>query len=104
MSDFVTSIPVDIETTKKLLPPGAEIDPNLKWNPERQQLELTWRHRNLLTPYTFPLDYPIEMLKARTFPKHASVREIKTAQEPITFNVKVEVDSRPKSRVKKGLT
>ena len=104
MSDFVTNIPVDIESTRKLLPPGAEIDPNLKWNPDIQQLQLTWRHKNLLTPYTFPLEYPVELLRAKEFPKKASVREIKNMPEQISDNDKVSVDSKPRSRVKKGLT
>lgn len=104
MSDFVTNIPVDIESTRKLLPPGSEIDPNLRWNSESQQLQLTWRHKNLLTPYTFPLEYPVELLKAKEFPKKASVREIKNVVEPITDNDKVSVDSKPRGRVKKGLT
>lgn len=63
MSDFKTTIPVDISAVTKLLPPGSDLLGKPTFDPEAGQVTIHWHNKDLLTPYTFEVDYPIELLR-----------------------------------------
>lgn len=82
MSDFTTVIPVDIEAVKKLLPADSDIL-GIEWIKASNSVELKWGNRNLVTPFSFALEFPLEQLKSGKVPFGVKNRgEISVAPEP----------------------
>ena len=74
MSKFKTVMMVDVEAIKRELPNNVFIH-GVEFQADPPRVELTWEHDGLKTPYTFPLDYPLELLQARQVPKGVTVIE-----------------------------
>lgn len=75
MSKFVTRIAVDMEAVQKLLPKGTFVCGST-WN--GSEVELTWVHDHLESPWTFEIEYPLELLKERRLPPGVRMREART--------------------------
>lgn len=60
MSKFVTTIPTDIAEVVEKLPPGSYIH-SITLNADRT-IAIVWDHDKHKTPYTFPLECPVEKL------------------------------------------
>jgi len=63
MSKFKTSIPVDVDSIKKLLPAGSFLH-GVSWDAQRSAVDVLWEHDDLKTGRDFPADYSLEKLKA----------------------------------------
>lgn len=85
MSKFVTSIPVDVESVRKLLPAKAFFI-GLKFNAESSAVELSWEDDNLVTPYTDAIEFPVEALKNRQLPKLVRLRKDVVAERAAAEN------------------
>ncbi len=81
MSKFITSIPIDVESIKGKLPKGCFIH-SISWNAEKSKLEITWEHHKLVTPYTFPVEFPVYNLSGK-LPK-----DVRVAEEVISLTIK----------------
>lgn len=68
MSSFKTSLKLDPRQVIRELPSGASVE-GVEWKPDTQELEIVWNHHELVTPFTFALDYPLSMLQAKELPK-----------------------------------
>lgn len=62
MSKYKTSIQVDVQSVKELLPAAAYVH-GLKWNPETSSVEVVWDHDAFKTPYDYPVEMTVEELK-----------------------------------------
>lgn len=106
MSNFKTTIPVDIQSVKNLLPPDSDVE-SVRWNEEHKEVELLWHNRRLITPYSFYQDFTIDQLKAGEFPKSVTAREPVTVQSPLQtkepLTITNVVDVKPGKRVKKAV-
>lgn len=109
MSKFVTIIPTDIAEVIEKLPPGSYIH-SITLNADRT-IAIVWDHDKHKTPYTFPLECPVEKLDEISGKKPLekvgwakTIEEMQTAeprfdgQNAQSFNVtdKVKVDKRTK--------
>lgn len=81
MSTFATKLPVDLDTIKALLPKGSHVE-SVKWNAERGEMEIQWDNAELITPFSFPVDFSIAQLKAGELPEKTVIRERKPAPAP----------------------
>ena len=68
MSKFKTSIPVDVEAIKKLLPAGAFLH-GVEWDEEQKDVNIIWEHEGLVTGRDYPLEFPRENLEKQKLPK-----------------------------------
>lgn len=75
MSNFVTKIPVDVEAVKRLLPPGAYVEPRVAWDEAKQELSVRWSHHRLRSPYSFDIPFSVEQLQARVLPESVADKE-----------------------------
>lgn len=73
MSSFATTLPVNLDDLKKLLPEGSHVE-GVVWNPDRCEVELRWSNSNLVTPFTFHQPYSVKELTAKTLPENTKVR------------------------------
>lgn len=93
MSAFKTCIPVDVDGVRKLLPKESFVE-SVDWNPLTQQVEVTWSNRNCVTPWSVPIEFPIQMLQDKALPKGAAIKTSPIAPEMmgnaaiVTDNVK----------------
>lgn len=106
MSQFKTTIPVDLSSVRKLLPNGSDVE-GIHWNNTTREVEMTWSNRKLKTPYNVPTDFPVQMLHDQQLPKSVQILEAQQKQAPldtsiVTVNEKA-VDLKPKRGVKKCL-
>lgn len=62
MSKFITSIPVDVEAIKAILPDRSYVH-GATFNPQEGRVELVWEHDDYRTPYTFPVELPLSVLE-----------------------------------------
>lgn len=67
MSAFVTEIPVDIESVRKLLPQDSDFE-GIAWNAAKKCVEMKWSNRRLQTPFSFYLPFSIELLQSGGIP------------------------------------
>lgn len=68
MSKFKTSIAVDVEAIKKLLPDGAFIH-GVEWDEVEGDVNILWEHEKLVTGRDFPIEFPITNLEVKKLPK-----------------------------------
>lgn len=73
MSKFVTTIPVDVHGVLALLPKRAT-PLDVRFDPELEVVAVEWDDDDLVTPFTFPLEYSIERLKADQLPEKTVLR------------------------------
>lgn len=78
MSKFRTTIPVDLKSVIAKLPERSNVL-SVEYNAASCEIELIWDNDKLTTPYTFPLDYPLEKL---VNDKAASVNVKETVDKP----------------------
>lgn len=88
MSKFVTTIPTDIAEVIEKLPPGSYIH-SITLNADRT-IAIVWDHDKHKTPYTFPLECPVEKLD-EIAKKAGSVVAFSQPQDPNSFSVSPEV-------------
>lgn len=74
MSSFITRMPVDLATFKKLLPIGSDFE-SITFDPKTNEVQMRWSHRDLVTPFTYHEEFTVEMLKAQELPKSVKVRQ-----------------------------
>lgn len=74
MSKFVTSIAVDVESVKKLLP-GKAFFAEVRFNREASTVEIVWEDDNLVTPFTNATEFKVEFLRDRQLPKGVRLRK-----------------------------
>jgi hypothetical protein len=111
MSRFHTSIPVDVEAVKKLLPQrGVHVHGVVINSDDPKQLEVVvdWECDNLRTPYSFPVEFPIQELKEHKLPKGVTFVDAKapakTAEVPApkTAEPKTKTETKVKTPKVKG--
>lgn len=74
MSKFVTTIAVDVKGVLQALPArGTPLD--VRFNPEASTVEVEWDDDDFETGYTFPVEFPLELLKAGRLPKNVRTRK-----------------------------
>lgn len=71
MSSFITTIRVDVEAVKALLPKESHIE-SVTWN--GKELELRWGNGRLATPYTFHVPFSVEQLRRRRLPEKVIIK------------------------------
>lgn len=86
MSAYVTKLPVDLESVKKLLPPGSDVE-SVEFNKDTAEVELKWGNDALQTPYSFHFDWPLSMLQEGKRPEIVKDRVLKAA-EPVAAPAK----------------
>ncbi|MDE2099810.1 MAG: hypothetical protein KGL39_21335 [Patescibacteria group bacterium] len=89
MSNFVTTLKVDLQSVISALPQGAFVD-SITWNPALERLEVAWQHDDLETGLTVATEFPQEDLKRKLLPKGAKMRV--RGQAVTTAVPKVKVD------------
>ena len=73
MSQFTTSIPVNIEKVTKLLPDGHHFI-GITFDKENSKVDVNWEHDKLVTGRTFAVDFPAEnLVKGADLPEGVSV-------------------------------
>lgn len=80
MSKFLTSITVDVESVRKLLPAKA-FQGEIRFNPALSTIEILWEDDNLVTPFTFATEFPLEALKERKIPAGVKLRKQLAAEK-----------------------
>lgn len=73
MSKFVTAIPVDVHGVLALLPKRAT-PLDVRFDPELEVVAVEWDDDDLVTPFTFPVEYSIEQLKGQQLPEKTVLR------------------------------
>lgn len=73
MSKFKTVIRVDVEEVVKRFPKGAGVEA-VRFNALESTIEVYWECHALVTPYTFPVEFPIEQLEKQELPAQTSPR------------------------------
>lgn len=73
MSRFLTTIDVDVQAVLEVLPPRAH-PLDVRFNPETCQVEIEWDDDDLVTPWSFAHEYPLELLRARKLPVQTAPR------------------------------
>jgi hypothetical protein len=82
MSAFITEIPVDLEHVKKLLPADTDFE-GFNWDHINNKLFMRWGNRKLVTPFSFHMDFPLQLLKDGKLPAQVSNRgEIPVVEKP----------------------
>jgi hypothetical protein len=93
MSKFVTSLPLDIEAIKELLPAGSDFS-SVEWNKAESRLDFFWEHDKLKTPFTFAHPVSLEALQCEELPREIRdlrPKGLKTPEpEPIPESVPAE--------------
>jgi hypothetical protein len=74
MSAFKTTIPVDIDSVKRLFPKDHTVE-KVVFDQAASQIVVIWQTSAIETPYTFPLDFTMPDLEAKKLPKHAKLSE-----------------------------
>lgn len=105
MSDFYTIIPIDIEAVTSKLPADAYVG-DLKWDADRKQLKLHWSSRAMKTPFSVPIEFPLEDLKAKTVPVNvlelqwpsANFLQIASAETTPTPDIKLDTKRKRKDK------
>ncbi len=76
MSRFHTSIPIDIEAVKALLPKRATFVHGVSLvdadDHKKLKVVVDWECGELTSGFTFPVDFPVEELRAQKLPKGVS--------------------------------
>jgi len=67
MSKFKTSIPVDVESIKKLLPEGAYLH-GVEWDKQQSDVNILWEHDKFVTPHDFATEFPRANLEQEKLP------------------------------------
>lgn len=96
MSVFSTSIPVDTDAIKSLLPVNAIIE-NVTF--DGKAVRVIWHSGRLVTPYSFPVDFPLDKLKNKTLPDKVRYADAPAAvpTAPVTISDKPKAAKAPKS-------
>lgn len=81
MSAYVTKLPIDVESVKKLLPPGSDVE-SVSFNAETREVELRWSNDTLVTGYTVHMDWPLALLQEGKRPDTVKDRVLKPAPVP----------------------
>lgn len=63
MSKFKTTIPVDVEAVRRLLPPGSYVD-DVVFDDAGEQVELHWQHDAFKTPFDHAVEFSVDRLQA----------------------------------------
>lgn len=71
MSQFKTQIPVNLQAVLDLLPAGSFVE-GIDWGPDA--VYVRWSHHELVTPWTFHADAPLDRLKAKKLPEGATIK------------------------------
>lgn len=74
MSPFVTSLPVEVDRLKQLLPKGSHIE-EISFDKTTQELQMRWSNPQLVTPYTFPLPFSADQLEKKELPQGVTHRK-----------------------------
>jgi len=72
MSAFKTSLPVDLEAVKRLLPKDHHIE-KIVLDPANSRIDVIWHTSAIETPYTFPVEFPVADLEAKKLPAQAKL-------------------------------
>ncbi len=67
MSNFSTSLPVDLDRFKSLLPPGSTVE-HLELDEANGCLKIIWRNPGLQTPYSWPWPWNLGLLEQKAVP------------------------------------
>jgi hypothetical protein len=81
MSKFKTTIPVDVEQVKKLLPPGAHLD-GVTFDAGNNSVEVRWQHDGFRTPLDHAVEYPLAKLIAQNLPPDREPEPEQSAETP----------------------
>lgn len=81
MSKFKTSIPVDVDAIKKLLPEGAYVH-GVEWDEEQKDVNVLWEHDAFKTPVDFPVEFPRVNLEEQKLPEGVTLRKPEGAEVP----------------------
>jgi hypothetical protein len=73
MSKYTTYMPVDVKEVIGLFPKGTTVL-SVSFNPEENKIIILWDNENLVTPFSVPLDFPIDNLLDGKLPDHVSLR------------------------------
>lgn len=101
MSFFKTTIPIDIEAIKALLPKDHSVE-KIEFDARACRLDLFWHSSVLVSPFTFAVEFPVDALKAHKLPDNVThvprpVRTVPAAKAVSDPPPKKSVD-KPKRR------
>lgn len=75
MSLLKTKIPVDVRRVIDALPKDAHVH-SIVLNNEKSAVEIVWDTPTIRTPYTFPVDHPLEKLLGESQQANPEVQEL----------------------------
>lgn len=94
MSEFKTILKVDVQSIIDLLPKHQVHIHGVEFDKEKKEVAVRWSTPNLETPYSFPVDFPIENLKHKKLPKGVLTRKESKEQKEIRKNAEAAAKAR----------
>lgn len=99
MSKFITKIPINVEEVVAMLPKRSDVE-SVSLSEDGKTIELLWGNDWMKTPFTFPLEWDIAHLIAKTEPEKVVGNQPVTPHPPI--EPKKDVDNFGRVKDKKG--
>jgi len=81
MSFFTTHIPTEIKEILEKLPPGSYVH-SVTYVPQQHQILILWETDTVKTPYSTPVEYSLNDLKAGKKPKESIDLDVKPLPAP----------------------